>query len=403
MSKSIKFKQTINAPAAEVYRAFTNSTALREWFCNAAQTDPRKGGRVYLWWNSGYYVAGEFTALAPSKKIAFTWHGRNEPGVTRVNVTITDAMKTGGAVVSLTQAGIGAGKAWAKATQEFERGWRVAMENLQSVLETGQDLRFSRRPMLGINVGFFNAEEAGKLGVPVTTGVRLDGVGEGMGAQKAGLQKDDVIVRMGKTKITGFASFAHALQGKRAGDKMPVAFYRGGEKKTVIMELSGRVLPNVPPTARELADAVRQLNEKLGAELDACLQGASESAASYKPSPNEWSAKETLAHLIAGERANHWSLYDFICDSERAYDTSDNLDNIPEQINATVQAYGTLGELVKEFKCNQAETVAMLAALPDKFVAHKGTYWRMALPLLQVEHHTRGHFKQMREAMGIGG
>lgn len=395
--KTLKFKCTVNAPASEVYRSFTVSTALREWFCNAAQTDPRKGGRLYLWWNGGYYTAGEFIALAPNKKIAFKWQGRNEPSATRVSVSIAE--KNGKAQIALAHAGIGVGKKWIPAAREFERGWNVALENLQAVLETGQDLRFTRRPLLGIAVGFFNAEEAGKLGVPVTQGVRLDGVAEGMGAQKAGLQKDDVIVKMGKIPVTGYTALAHALQGKRAGDKIPVVLYRGAEKKTVTMELSGRVLPNVPPTARALADAVRAVNAELNAELDALLNGISESAAAHKPSPNEWSACETLAHLIAGERANYFALYDFICDSERAYDTFDNLDNLPEQIAATVQAYGTLAELAREYKRNQAETIAMLETLPDHFVAHTGTYWRAALPFLQSADHTRAHFKQMRAAI----
>lgn len=54
MPQSLKFKLTVNAPAAEVYRAFTTSMVLREWFCNAAQADARKGGCLYLHWNSGY-------------------------------------------------------------------------------------------------------------------------------------------------------------------------------------------------------------------------------------------------------------------------------------------------------------------------------------------------------------
>jgi len=396
-TQSLKFKVRVHAPASEMYRAFTNSTALRDWFCNAAQADPRKGGRIYLWWNNGYYASGEFTALVPNRRVTFTWHGRGEPGATRVQVVIAE--KDDGAIATISHQGIGSGKAWAKASKEIEQGWRGSLENLQAVLETGLDLRFVRRPMLGINVSFFGAEEAAKLGVPVAQGVRLDGVVDGMGAQKAGLRKDDVIVQMGKTKVTGFASFARALQGRRAGDKIPVVFYRGGEKKTVTMELSGRKLPTVPPTARELANAVRRLYDALNAELDELLKGTTEPEASYQPAPNEWNVKETLAHLIAGERANHFALYDFIYDSERAYDHFDNLDNLPAQTDALVQAYGTTAELVKEFKRNQAETIAMLAALPEKFVEHKGTYWRVAVPLLQTDDHTRGHLQQMRAAI----
>ncbi|MDE3087812.1 MAG: SRPBCC domain-containing protein, partial [Chloroflexota bacterium] len=277
----LKFKRTVNAAPAEVYRVFTNSTALREWLCNSAQASPHKGGRLYLGWNSGYYAAGEFTAVVPNKKIAFTWRGRGEPDVTRVRVSLAE--REGGTIVSLTHSGIGTGKAYAKTVTGITHGWQVALENLQSVLETGQDLRYVRRPMLGINVSDFNTEIAAKLGVPVTEGVRLDGVIEKMGAHAAGLRKDDVIVKMGNKKITGFVALATALQRRRAGDKLPVVFYRGSERKTVTMELSRRPLPDVPWKPTELSEAVRRLYAAQDTELAQCFQGTSEQEASHKP------------------------------------------------------------------------------------------------------------------------
>jgi hypothetical protein len=133
-------------------------------------------------------------------------------------------------------------------------------------------------------------------------------------------------------------------------------------------------------------------------ELDQLMKGVSEAAASFKPTPKDWNAKEALAHLVSGERQNLFQLYDLMFDAERAYDTVDQLDNLPEMMGAMAQAY-TAAELAQELKHNQAETVAMLAALPDSFVAHKGTYWRMAYGLLQPLDHTRAHFQQMREAL----
>lgn len=397
MTKHLKLKQIVNAPAAEVYRAFTNALVLREWFCDAAQTDPRKGGRVYLWWNSGYYTSGEFVALTPGKKVAFTWHGRREPGATRVQIAMAE--KDHRTTVTLTHAGIGAGKAWAKATKEFEREWQSALENLQSLLETGQDLRIVRRPMLGINLGVWNAEAAKKLGVPFTPGIRLDGIAAGMGAEKAGLQKEDVVVKMGSVKITGFASVSNVLQKHRAGDKLPIVFYRGGEKKTVTMELSRRPLPDVPPTAKGLADALRKLYDEYNNGLVDCFKGASEPEASFKPAPNEWSAKETLAHFIQGERFNYLRLSDLLNESERVYDNFDNFDNVQSPLDAIVHAFPTVSDLLTEYKRNLAETVSIIGALPDKFVAHKGTYWRVGSQLLQSSDHTRNHFEQIRKAI----
>ena len=185
-TQTFKFKRNLAAPPAEVYRAFTNSTALREWFCDGATTDPHKGGHIYSWWNNGYYTSGEFIALEPDKKVAFSWHGRGEPDATRVQVLL--AAMDGGTLMTIAHSGVGTDKSWAKSIQEIETGWTAALENLQAVLETGMDLRFTRRPMLGISGGDeLTPQIAATIAAPVTEGFRLEGVVDGMGAQGAGL------------------------------------------------------------------------------------------------------------------------------------------------------------------------------------------------------------------------
>jgi hypothetical protein len=62
MASVLTAKRNVNVPPAEVYRAFTHATALRDWLCDAAQTEARKGGRLYLWWNSGVYASGAYAA-----------------------------------------------------------------------------------------------------------------------------------------------------------------------------------------------------------------------------------------------------------------------------------------------------------------------------------------------------
>lgn len=396
-SQILKFKRTVNVPPAEVHRAFTNSTALRQWLCDTAQADAHKGGRLYLWWNSGYYTSGEFTGLVPGKKVAFTWRGPGESDVSLVQVVL--AAKDDSTALTITHTGVGSGRKWARTIEEFTREWETALENLQSVLETGQDLRYVRRPMLGINVGEFNAEVAANLGVPVTEGIRLEGVLEGMGAHAAGLLKDDVIVGLGGKKITGWVTLVAALQARRAGDKVAVAFYRGSEKKTVTMELSQRRLPEVPPTAEALAEAVRQMHVQLDAELDTCFEGVPEGEVAHRPAADEWSAKDTLAHLIAAEREAHAWIADLINDDERWSDRFENPTSVPARICAIVTVFPTVPALLQELKRHQAETVAMLAALPVEFVARKRSYWPLGRDLLETPEHFRTHFNQIRAAI----
>ena len=397
-AETLKFERTVNAPAFQVYRAFTRGTAFREWFCDAALAEARPGGRLYFWWNTGYYASGEFIALTEGQHVAFTWHGRDEPATTRVQVVLEP--HDAGTRFTLTHSDIGSGEEWVEAVKQFKRGWEVGLENLQSVLETGQDLRYVRRPMLGVTIGEFNAEIAAELGVPVTEAIRLDGVIEGMGAAAAGLRKDDVIVGIGGVEVTTWPTLSNALQPHRAGDRVDVVFYRGAEKKRVTMELSPRPLPDVPPTPEDLAAAVRQSYEELDAELTTFIAGLSEEAASYRPAPDEWNVKETLAHLIAGERGFQGWLADLINDDDPMYDRWENPSTVPARLKATLEAYPTLSALLEELKRSKAETLSMLSALPPEFVARKGSYIRLGYYLLEMPgFHTRQHLEQMRQAV----
>ncbi len=76
----LRFKLQIAAPLDEVYSTFTNGTAFCEWLCDVAQVDARRGGHLFLRWESGYFVNGEYVELIPDKKIGFSWHGAGEPG-----------------------------------------------------------------------------------------------------------------------------------------------------------------------------------------------------------------------------------------------------------------------------------------------------------------------------------
>jgi uncharacterized protein YndB with AHSA1/START domain len=388
----LSFSRQVQAPPAEAYRAFTNAMILREWLCDVATVVPHPQGRLYLWWNSGYYTAGEFIKVEPKQAVSFTWSGRGEPASTRVEVTFTP--REGGTLVSVKHSGLGTGEPWSQTFKEIEEGWNVGLENLVSVLETGEDLRLTRRPMLGVLIGDFNEEKARELDVPVTQGMRLDGVIPGMGAEAAGLEKNDVITSFAGTPILDYSSIPAALQKHKAGEQIEVVYYRGPEKKTTLMELSRRPIPEIPATASDLANAIRSQQEKIENELDQFFEGVSETEASFKPTPVEWSAKEILAHLIQGERYSPFHLAEIINAQERFYD--DYGDNVQATIQATVAVYPTIQGLLDELKRCHAEIVALLERLPDEFVLRKGSYWRVAYNYLEAPYHFREHLEQMQ-------
>ena len=285
-----------------------------------------------------------------------------------------------------------------KALPGFQTEWDFTLPNLASVLETGLDRRTFDRPMLGINISDFNPEIAKNLEIPVNQGVRLDEVRQGMGAFAAGLCKDDVIVELdGKSITNDFGSFVAALSGKKGGDKVQVVFFRGPQKKTVTMELSKRPVPDVSWNPAEMAKQVRlKYDDSLG-RLEACFKDVSEAEADLEPAPGEWSAKQTLAHLVQTERGWIANLDDSVGGYDRPGD--DWGGNLPAHINATVQAYGTVRGLFDELKRLSVEMVAFLAALPDSFVERKSSYFLTAAQMLELESHTISHIDQIKAAL----
>lgn len=394
-SESITVDCKVSAPAAEVYRYLTNSTFLREWLADAAAVVAEEGGRLYLGWDDGYGVAGNFTALVPGERVAFTWLGTRDPGASEVTVLLRGRKKR--TTVTVTHSWPG-GKKWGKFGRSAEREWKRSLENLASVMETGEDLRFTRRPMLGVMIDAeMNAERAAKHGVPVDHGVLLSGTVEGMGAQAAGLTGGDVVVGIGGTRITGWPSIGVALQRHRAGDTVEVVYYRDGEERTADMTLSGRPIPEIPPTAVALSRYVRELHGWVDGEVSGCFEGVSEEEASARPEPDEWSAREVLAHLLDGEGDGHAYIADLVLGAERVADGP--YENSDLRVRVTSGSYSSVAEMLASFRRLEGQTVELLAALPDGFVARKGSFWRLAYGYTQARQHYEDHVAQIRAAV----
>ncbi|KOF03870.1 peptidase M28 [Roseivirga seohaensis subsp. aquiponti] len=64
-------------------------------------------------------------------------------------------------------------------------------------------------------------------------GMRIDGVSEDKPAQKAGMQKGDIVMKLGDSTIVDMMSYMRALAAFQLGDETKVEFKRGEELKTV--------------------------------------------------------------------------------------------------------------------------------------------------------------------------
>jgi uncharacterized protein YndB with AHSA1/START domain len=390
--QELTFAQTVQAPPSEVYRAFTHPVALRDWLCNAAEVEPRAGGRFYLGWDNDDYTAGKYTELVRNERISFTWRGPNDPRDSQVLVTL--APEAEGTSVTVTHAGTGAPTEWAEGASPSRLSWETALENLQSVLETGRDLRLIRRPMFGLNgAATLTPEMAAELGVPVEEGLRLTGLVEGLAAHNAGLRPNDVLVSLGDHPVRDYGSLGSALGLYQAGDRVPAVFYREGERQTVTLELSPRQLPAVPETFQALADVMRKDHTQLGQELDSLIEGVVDEEAEYRPDEGSWNAKEVLAHLIAVEYDGHTTIANFAADApdDPGYYANDLL-----RLRPIVVAHGSVAALAEEFKRSLQMTIQMLANIPAPASERKRNIFRLGLGYVGLVDHTRQHFAEIK-------
>jgi len=382
------FRTVVQSPAEQVYRAFTRSVGLSEWLCNGARTFPKVGGMITLWWNSGYYTVGEFVRLEPNRLVIFSWQGRSEPHASQVQVQITpDGELT---LVEITHRGLGGEEIWAEPRRKLLKGWEEGLENLKSVLETGVDLRIINRPGMGIYPAELSAEIKSQNKFPVDHGIFLHQVIEGRGAEKAGLLKGDLVTHVAGSPVDRIETLVQVLSRQKMGSNIEIEFYRGSERRTGQLELMPLPVPKVPNSRAELIGLLEKSYEAEYQKLQAALTGISEESADWKPASQEWSIKEVLAHLIHTERDNQSGLHSMLLDEE-----FDWYDNTLERGIATIAAYPTIPELMAEVCRSQTETLAFIKALPEKFVAQKSTYWRLAQDLLNADVHIQEHTDQI--------
>lgn len=378
--------RTIHLPTNAVFRALTQPVSLREWLCDMALIAPRKGGALYCWWSRGYYAAGILTEYEPDKMIAFTWKGLDDPAATDVKISLQ--AQGDDTVVTLAHN--------ASDANAFESVWSAALDNLRSVLETGDDLRLSQRPVFGLGSSNpLTPELAAKLGVPVQQGIQINALMADLPAAQAGLQVNDVIVSIDSKKVTSYQDFAGAMVGYKPGDSAEIAFWRGAEQQTIRVTFAAPQPPADPGRPQEAAAKLRENHRVLDAELEALFSGVGEADAEYAPTATEWSAKKVLAHLIWTERYMQFALWGALGGDDRVPWP----DNNDASLVGILAVYPTIPELLEEMRRAERATATTIAAFPTDTPGRIMTYRRFANAFIALEGHNRAHHRQIEEAL----
>ena len=109
----------------------------------------------------------------------------------------------------------------------------ITRKIIEDIMEFGK----VQRGILGVEIAELNGNVSKELGTNLTEGVYVKKVNKNTGAEKAGIQKGDVIVKLDNQNITSFSELSGYINTKRPNDKVQVSFIRNAKTETVTVTL----------------------------------------------------------------------------------------------------------------------------------------------------------------------
>ena len=114
----------------------------------------------------------------------------------------------------------------------------VPSNNARKIIEDIMEFGNVQRGILGVSGGELNGTVSKELGISQTQGFYIDKVSKNSGAEKANLQKGDVIIKLDNQDITSYADLSGYVNTKRPNDKVQVTIIRNGKNMVVTVVLS---------------------------------------------------------------------------------------------------------------------------------------------------------------------
>jgi len=136
------------------------------------------------------------------------------------------------AIISRTGGNVGIGFAVPSA---------IARSIMQQILDFGE----VRRGLLGVSIDTVDAESAKALGAEVESGALVTSIEPKSAAEQAGLQVDDIIIKINDSKIDSSRELANAIGLKASGEQVDIEFVRDGTPRSVTATLGRQLARNL--------------------------------------------------------------------------------------------------------------------------------------------------------------
>lgn len=170
---------------------------------------------------------------------------------------------SGGALVDLNGRLMGINTAIASPTGSYSGyGFAIPANIVKKVVEDIIEFGEVQRGFIGAMIRNLDNDLARELGIGITRGVYVDGVVEDGAADKAGIQKGDVIVAIAGNQVNTSSELLEMIARHRPGDRLRITVNRKGTTKEFDV-----VLKNRQGNTARLRQENKPLSDLLGAEL----------------------------------------------------------------------------------------------------------------------------------------
>ena len=152
---------------------------------------------------------------------------------------------SGGALVNKKGELVGINTAIVSQTGSYTGySFAVPVNIVKRVAEDLMDYGSVKRAVLGISMGSVDKKFADEMKLSAVTGVYINEVMKGSAAEKAGLQKNDVIVSIDNQKITDASSVQAKVSSYHPGDKAVITYIRDGKQQQTTVEFQAAAVQN---------------------------------------------------------------------------------------------------------------------------------------------------------------
>ena len=152
---------------------------------------------------------------------------------------------SGGALVNKKGELVGINTAIVSQTGAYSGySFAVPVNIVKRVAEDLMDFGSVKRAVLGISMGTVDKKIADEMKLSAVAGVYINEVLKGSAAEKAGLQKNDVIVSIDGQKITDASSVQAKVSSYHPGDKAVIAYIRDGKQLQTTVEFQAAAQQN---------------------------------------------------------------------------------------------------------------------------------------------------------------